>query len=86
MQSQNATTTSIPALICKTDPVALIAALAEWLDSVLADENRGDQLGPTIECWSDESAVYIEAQGLLHERLFGDVSFCGDRVVVRLDR
>ena len=84
MLLQNATTPT--AFSCKPDPTALIAALAQWLESVLADENRGDQLGPTIDCWSDDAAVYIEATGSPQGHLFGDVSFCGNRVVIRLDR
>jgi hypothetical protein len=86
MQAKNSTTTSHLPLRPGVDPSALIAALAQWLESVLINEDRGEQLGPAIDCWSDESSVYIEARGSQHEELHGDISFCGDRVFIRLAR
>ena len=86
MLAKTSTTKSQSPSRSEVDPAALIGALAQWLESVLLNEERGEHLGSSIDCWSDETSVYIEAQDLQHEGLHGDISFCGDRVVIRLAR
>jgi hypothetical protein len=86
MNPSKLTSPSKPPSRSEMDPAALIGALAQWLESVLDNENRGEQLAPGIDCWTDETTVYIEAQALKHDDLHADISFCGDRVVIRLAR